>query len=165
MSQIWAHYSTLHYTIWDKWKSKRSGVRCPNSVPILKYFRAIWFSNTKMRPTNADVMAHNVDADQTAPHEVVWSWSSMCAQPYLSQYLQFLRHKRNCLSVILHRITTVMTKLKWTMLQTTHNKTFTLPLSACSRLNNRSSHSRCKSILSLSNLLKSEHAKTKVVGL
>ena len=40
-----------------------------------------------MPPKHADGMANSVDPDQTA----VWSESTLFAQTYMSQYLEFLR--------------------------------------------------------------------------
>ena len=36
-------------------------------------------------------MANSVDPDQTAPLREVWSESTLFAQTYMSQYLEFLR--------------------------------------------------------------------------
>ena len=41
-------------------------------------------------PKDADGMANSVDPDQTAPLGAVWSGFSLFAQPYMSQYLEFL---------------------------------------------------------------------------
>ena len=43
-----------------------------------------------MHPKDADWMANNVDPDQTASSEAVWSWSALFAETYLSQYIEFL---------------------------------------------------------------------------
>ena len=43
-----------------------------------------------MHPKDADGMANSVDHDQTASSEAVWSWSTLFAQTYLSQYIEFV---------------------------------------------------------------------------
>ena len=48
-----------------------------------------------MHPKDADEMANSVDPDQTASTEAVWSWSTLFAETYLSQYLKLLRYPRN----------------------------------------------------------------------
>ena len=45
-----------------------------------------------MHPKDADGMANGVDPDQTASSEAVWSWSALFAEPYLSQYIEFVRY-------------------------------------------------------------------------
>ena len=45
-----------------------------------------------MHPKDADRMANNVDPDQTASSEAVWSWSALFAETYLSQYIEFIRY-------------------------------------------------------------------------
>ena len=45
-----------------------------------------------MNPKDADGMANSVDPDQTASSEAVWSWSTLFAETYLSQYIEFVRY-------------------------------------------------------------------------
>ena len=45
-----------------------------------------------MHPKDADGMANSVDPDQTASSEAVWSWSTLFAETYLSQYIEFVRY-------------------------------------------------------------------------
>ena len=44
-----------------------------------------------MHPKDADGIANSVDPDQTASEEAVRSWSSLFAETYLSQYIEFVR--------------------------------------------------------------------------
>ena len=45
-----------------------------------------------MHPKDADGMANSVDPDQTASSEAVLSWSTLFAETYLSQYIEFVRY-------------------------------------------------------------------------
>ena len=45
-----------------------------------------------MHPKDTDGMTNSVDPDQTASSEAVWSWSSLFAETYLSQYIEFVRY-------------------------------------------------------------------------
>ena len=44
-----------------------------------------------MHPKDADGIPNNVDPDQTASSEAVWSLSALFAETYLSQYIEFVR--------------------------------------------------------------------------
>ena len=67
--------------IWD------TSNNCHNCPKIGK----VWCNIELMHPKEADAMANNVDPDQTASSEAVWSWSALFAETYLSQYIEFLR--------------------------------------------------------------------------
>ena len=47
----------------------------------------IWLYHRVMSPNDVDGMANNVDPDQTAPLEAVWSGSALFAQTCLSENL------------------------------------------------------------------------------
>ena len=50
----------------------------------------------------ANGMANSVDPDQTAPSGAVWSGSALFAKHYLSQYLEFLKHKLTSFSTFIN---------------------------------------------------------------
>ena len=49
-----------------------------------------------MHSKDADGMANSIDPDQIASSEAVWSWSSLFAETYLSQYIEFVRYILYC---------------------------------------------------------------------
>ena len=49
----------------------------------------MWLYHRVKSPNDADGMANSADPDQTAP--LVWSWSALFAQTYLSENLGSLR--------------------------------------------------------------------------
>ena len=67
------------------WDTSNNCHNCPKN-------RKVWCNIALMHPKDADGMANNVDPDQTASSEAVWSWSALFAETYLSQCIEFVRY-------------------------------------------------------------------------